>query len=252
MAQVAQTLLAGSDVLLVGALIGPAAAVPYACTAKLIQVLANHPQMLMQAAAPALSEMRMSESAASASRRPLRADARDARDERRHRVRRRRGQPGLRRSGGSDPRSTGGPRSRWCSSRRCWPGTSTRRPSTPCSASATSGGSSITAVADGFVTVVTALVLVPHYGLLGVAIASLVGVVTVSYVPNLRLLAREIGVPLLYAARRAARLVRCASFSARRPARALAAIPLGHGLPSSSCVLAERRWCTRSSWFPSR
>ena len=44
MAQVAQTLLAGSDVLLVAALLGPAAAVPYACTAKLVQVLANHPR----------------------------------------------------------------------------------------------------------------------------------------------------------------------------------------------------------------
>src|SRR5574341_1737097 len=62
--QVAQVLLGGSDVLIIGSLLGPSAVVPYSCTAKLIQVLANHPQMLMQAAAPGLSEMRMSESRA--------------------------------------------------------------------------------------------------------------------------------------------------------------------------------------------
>ena len=60
--QVAQTLLGATDVLVIGAMAGPAAVVPYACTAKLVQVLANHPQLLMQAAAPALSEMRMAES----------------------------------------------------------------------------------------------------------------------------------------------------------------------------------------------
>ena len=60
--QVAQTLLGATDVLVIGAVAGPAAVVPYACTAKLAQVLANHPQLLMQAAAPALSEMRVAES----------------------------------------------------------------------------------------------------------------------------------------------------------------------------------------------
>lgn len=55
--QIAQVLLNGSDVLILGIVLGPEAAVPYACTAKLIQVLANHPQMLMQVAAPALSEL---------------------------------------------------------------------------------------------------------------------------------------------------------------------------------------------------
>jgi O-antigen/teichoic acid export membrane protein len=62
--QVSQVLLAGSDVLVIGWLLGPAAVVPYACTAKLVQVLANHPQMIMQAAAPALSEMRIAETRA--------------------------------------------------------------------------------------------------------------------------------------------------------------------------------------------
>ena len=62
--QIAQTLLGATDVLVIGAVAGPAAVVPYACTAKLVQVLANHPQLLMQAAAPALSEMRVAESRA--------------------------------------------------------------------------------------------------------------------------------------------------------------------------------------------
>jgi O-antigen/teichoic acid export membrane protein len=60
--QVALTLVTGTDLLIIGALIGPAAVVPYACTAKLMSVLANQPQLLMQAAGPALSEIRVSES----------------------------------------------------------------------------------------------------------------------------------------------------------------------------------------------
>lgn len=56
--QIAVVLLAGADVLVIGKLLGPAAVVPYACTAKLVMVLANQPQMLMQAAIPALSELR--------------------------------------------------------------------------------------------------------------------------------------------------------------------------------------------------
>jgi len=57
--QVSQVLLNGSDVMVVGALLGPAAVVPYACTGKLIAVLANQPQAILQSAAPALSELRM-------------------------------------------------------------------------------------------------------------------------------------------------------------------------------------------------
>src|SRR5262249_55509829 len=56
--QVAQVFLNGTDVLIIGKVLGPAAVVPYACTAKLITVLSNHPQLLMQTAAPALSELR--------------------------------------------------------------------------------------------------------------------------------------------------------------------------------------------------
>lgn len=60
--QIAQVLLNGSDVLLLGKLLGAAAVVPYACTGKLVTVFANHPQLLMHAAQPALSELRASES----------------------------------------------------------------------------------------------------------------------------------------------------------------------------------------------
>jgi O-antigen/teichoic acid export membrane protein len=87
---------------------------------------------------------------------------------------------------------------------------------------------SITAVADGLVTTVTALVLVPHLGLAGVAVASLVGVVTVSYIPNVRVLAQELGVhactPLLELRGWFVRFALCAAAGA-----ALAALPLGHG-----------------------
>ena len=58
--QIGQVFLSGSDLLILGAILGPAATVPYACTAKLITVLSNHPQLLMQAAAPAIAEMRTS------------------------------------------------------------------------------------------------------------------------------------------------------------------------------------------------
>jgi O-antigen/teichoic acid export membrane protein len=62
--QIAQVLLAGSDVLIIGKLLGPEAVVPYVCTGKLVAVFANHPQLLMHAAQPALSELRASASRA--------------------------------------------------------------------------------------------------------------------------------------------------------------------------------------------
>lgn len=60
LAQAGHVFLNGSDVLVLGAVLGPAATVPYACTGKLVTVLANHPQLLMQTAAPALAEIRTS------------------------------------------------------------------------------------------------------------------------------------------------------------------------------------------------
>jgi len=56
-AQMAQLLVTATDMLILGKVLGPAAVVPYACTGKIISVLANQPQMLMQAAAPGLCEM---------------------------------------------------------------------------------------------------------------------------------------------------------------------------------------------------
>ena len=62
--QIAQVLLNGTDILIIGKLFGPAAVVPFVITGKLIGVLSNQPQILMAAAGPALSQMRMSESRA--------------------------------------------------------------------------------------------------------------------------------------------------------------------------------------------
>src|SRR5262249_23164704 len=62
--QIAQLLLSGTDLVIIGKILGPAAVVPYACAGKLISVLANQPNVLMQNALPALSEMRTSESRA--------------------------------------------------------------------------------------------------------------------------------------------------------------------------------------------
>ena len=61
LAQIAQVLVNGTDIVIIGRVLGPLAAVPFACTGKLTNVLSNQPQMLMQAAEPALSEMKMAE-----------------------------------------------------------------------------------------------------------------------------------------------------------------------------------------------
>jgi len=60
--RVASILLNGSDGLIIGIMLGPLAVVPYVCTGKLISVLSNQPQMLMDLALPGMSEMRYSES----------------------------------------------------------------------------------------------------------------------------------------------------------------------------------------------
>ena len=61
MAQVAQVLVAGTDYIIIGRVLGPSAVVPYACTQKLISVLGNQPYMIMEMAAPGLSQMKTSE-----------------------------------------------------------------------------------------------------------------------------------------------------------------------------------------------
>jgi len=60
--QIAQVLLNGTDILIIGKFFGPAAVVPFVITGKLVGVLANQPQMLMQLAGPGLSQMRVGES----------------------------------------------------------------------------------------------------------------------------------------------------------------------------------------------
>jgi O-antigen/teichoic acid export membrane protein len=64
MQQTAQVLLQGTDLIIVGRILGPAAVVPYFVTAKLLTVLSNQPLMLIQTAGPGLSELRTAESPA--------------------------------------------------------------------------------------------------------------------------------------------------------------------------------------------
>jgi O-antigen/teichoic acid export membrane protein len=56
--QIAQTLVTGTDLLVVGTVIGPEAAVVYSCTGKLVALLANQPQLVLLTALPAMSELR--------------------------------------------------------------------------------------------------------------------------------------------------------------------------------------------------
>lgn len=58
MSQITQLLLRGSDVVLLAAVRGPSAVVPYSCTTKLQMVLANQPQLILQAAQPGLTQLR--------------------------------------------------------------------------------------------------------------------------------------------------------------------------------------------------
>jgi O-antigen/teichoic acid export membrane protein len=56
--QLGQVFLNGSDVLLIGNLLGAATVVPYSVTAKLVTIFTNYPQMLVHSAQPALTELR--------------------------------------------------------------------------------------------------------------------------------------------------------------------------------------------------
>ena len=58
LSSVAQILLVGTDMLIIAKVLGPAAVVPFAITGKLMSVLANQPQLVMQMALPGLAEMR--------------------------------------------------------------------------------------------------------------------------------------------------------------------------------------------------
>lgn len=56
--QVAQALLQGTDIVVIGRTLGATATVPYACTGKLVNALANQPNLIMNAAGPGLSQLR--------------------------------------------------------------------------------------------------------------------------------------------------------------------------------------------------
>jgi O-antigen/teichoic acid export membrane protein len=60
-AQVSHVLLSSTDVIIIAAIWGPVTVVPYVITGKLATVLANQPQLLMQAAEPGLSEIKTGE-----------------------------------------------------------------------------------------------------------------------------------------------------------------------------------------------
>ncbi len=62
--QIANVFVLGTDLLVLGALFGPEVVVSYALTAKLFQVLGNQPGLLMQVAAPGLSELHTAENTA--------------------------------------------------------------------------------------------------------------------------------------------------------------------------------------------
>jgi O-antigen/teichoic acid export membrane protein len=61
-AQIGYALTAGTDLLIVGRFLGPAAVVVYSCTSKLITVLQNQPQILASVALPGLSELKIVDS----------------------------------------------------------------------------------------------------------------------------------------------------------------------------------------------
>jgi O-antigen/teichoic acid export membrane protein len=58
LAQIAQALINGTELIILGHFLGPGIVVSYFCTGKLITVLSHHPLMLLQTALPALSELK--------------------------------------------------------------------------------------------------------------------------------------------------------------------------------------------------
>ena len=57
-AQLAQTFLSNTDYFILGLMMGPKVAVIYDCTRRLVNALANQPQLMMNLAGPAISELR--------------------------------------------------------------------------------------------------------------------------------------------------------------------------------------------------
>jgi len=192
--QVAQVLLVGTDLVVVGKLLGPEAVVPFACTGRLASMLANQPQMFMQMALPALSSLR-----ASASR------------ERLFDVSKSMAQVMLLLSGAivAVVLAVNGPFVTW------WVGAG-RFGGLGLTALLLAGmlarhinvtavytlfcfGNerrlALTSIADGLVALISMLVLVPMLGLYGAAIGSLIGTCAVSLPNNFAALGRELGAP---------------------------------------------------------
>lgn len=61
LSQIATSLVAGADVLIIARTLGPASVVIYSCTCKLVWVMQNQPQVLASLALPGLSHMKTSE-----------------------------------------------------------------------------------------------------------------------------------------------------------------------------------------------
>ena len=190
LSQVAQVLVQGTDLLIIGKVLGPSAVVPYFCTGKVVTVLAHQPRLLAQTAQPALSELRTG------------ADS--------QRVRTACGaltRAVLLLSGGvaclvlllNEGFVTwwvGGVHygGFWLTTAllggmllRHWNGTTI----STLFALGHDRRLSITAVADGAVTLVASVLLTREYGLLGAALGTIVGVALVSLPTNLLLLATE-------------------------------------------------------------
>ncbi|MBI4503069.1 MAG: oligosaccharide flippase family protein [Gemmatimonadetes bacterium] len=196
LAQVAQVFLNGSDVLIIGKVLGPAAAVPYFCTAKLVTVLANQPQMVMQSAAPALSELRTGESR-----------------ERLLRVCTALTEAMLMVSGAVACVVIAVNQGfvRWWVGAGQYGGFALtaalvalmllRHWNTTAVYAIFAFGYerriSLTTLADGLLTIAVAVLLIPRFGVIGAPIASLTGVCLVSLPANLAALARETGLPAL-------------------------------------------------------
>jgi O-antigen/teichoic acid export membrane protein len=60
--QVAQVMMASSDLLIIGRVMGSAMVMPYVCTEKLASLFEQQPQMLLQGAQPGLAQLRTGES----------------------------------------------------------------------------------------------------------------------------------------------------------------------------------------------
>jgi O-antigen/teichoic acid export membrane protein len=196
--QVAQVLLNGTDMLLIGTLLGPSAVVVYSCTGKLLLLLGNQPQLFMQMAAPALSELR-----ATASR------------DRLFQLSTAMSQAMLLGTGAIACvvlAVNEGFVAWWVGPERFGGTLLTgvlllalilRHWNDALSYTLFSLGHerrlALTSIADGLVTVGAMLVLIPRFGMPGAALASVAGLVLVSLPSKLGALAREEGVPVLAA-----------------------------------------------------